>query len=481
MVFTSLVFLCYFLPITLLGYFLLGFSLPLQNVWLLATSLVFYAWGEPVYIFLMLGSIIVNWIIGQVVCKYRDKKRKKAKAFLVIGIVVNVISLVIFKYLGFIISNINFFLGSDVIPDPGISLPIGISFYTFQAMSYVIDVYRGDADSQKNPLFMGLYIAFFPQMIAGPIVRYNTIAESIRNRKVTFDDVAIGLNRFAIGMAKKIIIANNLAVVVDMVFELVKTGRNLYETPALMAWIAAIGYMLQIYYDFSAYSDMAIGLGRVFGFKFEENFNYPNVSKSVGEFWRKWHISLGTWFKEYVYFPLGGSRVENQDLMVKNTLIVWLLTGIWHGASWTFVIWGLYNFFFIILERMFGFEKWKLPSWVKLIYSQLVFLFGWVLFRSENIYQLRECVMDMFMMNDNVFVNDTTIWLIKEYGMIYVLAIVFSAPVYPLAMKKLGEVQGVFSKALSKTGYVLILSAGVLISVIAMVRGGYNPFIYFNF
>ena len=481
MVFTSLVFLCYFLPITLIGYFLLSFSLPLQNIWLLIVSLVFYAWGEPVYVFLMLGSILVNWILGQQVSKHRKSNNRKAKTFLLSAIAINVLNLVIFKYLGFIISNINFVLGGDVLPQPDIKLPIGISFYTFQAMSYVIDVYRGDAESQKNPLFMGLYIAFFPQMIAGPIVRYNTIADSIRDRKVTFDDVAVGVNRFVIGMAKKLIIANNLAVVVDEIFELIKTGRGLYETPALMAWVGAIGYMLQIYYDFSAYSDMAIGLGRIFGFRFEENFNYPNVSKSVGEFWRKWHISLGTWFKEYVYFPLGGSRVENQDLMVKNTLIVWLLTGIWHGASWTFVIWGLYNCFFIIMERLFGFEKWKLPGWIKLIYSQLVFLFGWVLFRSENIYQLRECVMDMFMLNDNVFVNDTTIWVIKEYGLIYLLAIIFSAPVYPAIMKKMESIEGSASKAITKTAYVVVMSAGIFVTAMVLVRGGYNPFIYFNF
>lgn len=481
MIFSSLTFLCYFLPVTLIVYFLLGFSLPLQNFWLLIMSLLFYAWGEPVYVFLMIGSIVVNWIAGQFVGKYRNKKQNVAKILLIVSVILNLSTLVVFKYLGFIIENINLLVGKELFTNPEIALPIGISFYTFQAMSYVIDIYRGDADSQKNPIYMGLYISFFPQMIAGPIVRYTTIEESIRHRKVTFDDVSVGLHRFGIGLIKKVLIANNLAVVVDDVYELVKTGRSLYEVSAIMAWIAAIGYMLQIYYDFSAYSDMAIGLGRVFGFKFLENFNYPYISKSVGEFWRRWHISLGTWFKEYVYIPLGGSRVDNQDLMVFNTFIVWLLTGIWHGASWTFIIWGLFNFVFIIGERALNFEKWKIPSWIKHIYSLTLFLFGWILFRSENIYQMREILKDMFMLNENVFINSTTIWLMKEYFIVFVAAIVFSMPVYQKIEKYLCGVKGRLEAFASKTLYVSFLFAGVLISVMFLVRGGYNPFIYFNF
>lgn len=481
MVFSSLLFLIYFLPVSIIVFYLLSFSIKLQNVWLLAVSLLFYAWGEPVYVFIMIGSIIVNWLLGLVVGKNLDKSNMVSKGALVVAIAFNVGVLFIFKYLDFVIEIINSIAHQELIDELNIPLPIGISFFTFQAMSYVIDVYRRDAKWQKNPFYMGLYISFFPQLVAGPIVRYNTIEKLITDRKTSWADFEYGINRFAMGMVKKVVIANNIAVLTDRIYELVKTGRGLYEVPVTMAWIGAVGYMLQIYFDFSAYSDMAIGLGRCFGFYFDENFNYPYVSKSIGEFWRRWHISLGTWFKEYVYFPLGGSRVENQDLMVKNTFIVWLLTGIWHGASWTFIAWGLFHFIFLILERMIGFEKLNIPDAIKRSYTIFVVLIGWVLFKSESIYQLREMIMDMFMLNKNCFINPTTVWILKEYSIFFILGIVFSTPVYKVYTRYIANCE---KKAISismRTIYLLVMSFGMVIALLGLIRGDYNPFIYFNF
>lgn len=481
MVFSSLLFVVYFLPISLIVYYLLGFSVKIQNIWLLLISLFFYAWGEPVYVLLMIGSILLNWIFGLIVGKSIDKSPIRAKVTLIISIIFNVGTLVVFKYVNFIVDNINGIIGREAIGKVDLALPIGISFFTFQAMSYVIDIYRKDAKYQKNPFYMGLYISFFPQLVAGPIVRYNTIEEYILSRKVTFDDFVVGINRFAIGLIKKVVIANNVAIITDKIYELVNTGRLLYEVSAVMAWIGAIGYMLQIFYDFSAYSDMAIGLGRCFGFRFDENFNYPYMSKSIGEFWRRWHISLGTWFKEYIYIPLGGSREENQDMMVKNTFIVWLLTGLWHGASWTFIAWGLLHFLFIILERAFGFEKAPIPSAIKRIYTLIVVLFGWVLFRVENLYQLREMVKDMFMANKNCFINDTTVFVIKEYAVFFLLGFLFSTPIFRKVQEGIVNGKNKAVRAGLTGVYIVVICIGLWYTMSSLVRGGYNPFIYFNF
>lgn len=481
MVFSSLTFLLYFLPITLLVYFLLGFSISLQNGWLLIVSLVFYAWGEPSYLGILLLSIILNYIFGLLVGRFRDKNDKLARLFVFLDVLVNLGILFVFKYMGFFVGIINSAIGKDFIQVPELAMPVGISFFTFQALSYVVDVYRKDAEMQTNPFYMGLYIAFFPQLVAGPIVRYKTIEEYIRKRKIDINQISAGINRFAVGFCKKILLSNNLAVVVDKIYDLTQTGASLYSVSVVMAWTGAVGYMLQIYFDFSAYSDMAIGLGKVFGFEFEENFNYPYISKSIGEFWRRWHISLGTWFKEYVYFPLGGSRVENQDYMVRNTCIVWLLTGLWHGASWTFILWGIYNLLFILVERLVGFEKWKDHNVFKYIYTNLVVLFGWVLFRTESLYLLKEYVKNMFWASGNTFCNDTTIMILREYWMIFIPAILFSAPLAPMLREKLIGSEKRSIAIVAKIAYVLLLSVGMLLSLLCLIRGGYNPFIYFNF
>lgn len=481
MVFSSLTFLLYFLPITLLLYFLFGFSITLQNLWLLIVSLIFYAWGEPAYIGILLVSITINYALGLLVGKFRDRNEKLAKWFVFFDILVNLGILFVFKYMGFFVGIINSVIGQDLIQTPELSMPIGISFFTFQALSYVVDVYRKDATAQTNPFYMGLYIAFFPQLVAGPIVRYKTIEEYIRQRTFNVNQISAGICRFAVGLSKKVLLSNNLAVVVDKIYDLTRTGAGLYSVSVVMAWIGAIGYMLQIYFDFSAYSDMAIGLGKVFGFEFEENFNYPYISKSIGEFWRRWHISLGTWFKEYVYFPLGGSRVENQDYMVRNTCIIWLLTGLWHGASWTFILWGIYNLLFILVERLVEFEKWKKHDALKYIYSNIVVLFGWVLFRTESLYLLKEYVKNMFWANENTFINDTTWMILREYWMIFIPALLFSVPLAPKLRKKLIDSPNMAVSVVSKIAYVLLLAMGMLLSVLCLIRGGYNPFIYFNF
>ena len=479
MVFSSLVFLLYFLPVALIGYFALGFSTKLQNVWLFLVSILFYAWGEPSFVIILLISIFVNWLFG-LLAGYALKKGNKAKAVVALDVVFNISILFVFKYLAFFVTNMNLLAGKTIVPVPQITLPIGISFFTFQALSYVVDVYRGDAKVQKSILNLGLYIAFFPQLVTGPIVRYNTIEKNIYHRTFKIENVVDGITRFAIGVIKKVVLANNFAIVADTVLDLMQIGTK-YDVSVLMAWLGMIGYYYQLFFDFSSYSDMAIGLGKVFGFEFEENFNYPYISKSVGEMWRRWHISLGTWFKEYVYFPLGGSRVENQDMMVRNTLIVWILTGLWHGASWTYVLWGLYQFVFIMGERLINYEKYKIPGKIKVFLTQFVFIMGLVLFRCETLYLLKECFKDLFMLNGNSLVSGYSFWIIKEYWWLYIAGFFASTPLIKMAWEKILYNEKKVLAFVGNIAYSTCLCAGIAFVIISLVRGGYNPFIYFNF
>lgn len=481
MVFSSISFLLYFLPVVLIVYYIFSFCRPVQNIWLFIASLVFYAWGEPVYVVLLIASIMINYFLGLFEQRWRDKNEKLAKIGIVIACVVNLGILFVFKYLTFILTTVNDFAGMEVVKVPAITLPIGISFFTFQALSYVIDIYRKDTEAQKNPLYVGLYVAFFPQLIAGPIVRYKTIAEQINNRKTTADLFTTGTTRFAVGISKKVLLANNLAVVSDTIFRLTQTTKEYYSVPVTMAWLGAVCYMLQIYMDFSAYSDMAIGLGQMFGFQFEENFNYPYITKSIGEFWRRWHISLGTWFKEYVYFPLGGSRTKSKDKMVRNLLVVWVLTGVWHGAYWTFIFWGIYNLIFIIIERVIGFEKIEGHDVAKHIYSLVVIMFGWVMFRADTLYELNEYFGNMFGLTNNAFYNARVGMFLKEYALVFFFAILFSMPVAKICRKKVEEMENSAARIALKSLYVVGLLSMFTLSVICMVKGGYNPFIYFNF
>ena len=472
MLFSSVIFLFYFLPLTLILYYGFKFSRKLQNMILLVGSLFFYAWGEPKFVIIMLLSIIVNYIFGLLVDKYREHKIK-SKIILVVVCVFNIGLLFIFKYLAFAIRNINEITGKDLFI-PNIALPIGISFFTFQAMSYVIDIYRRNGDVQKNPFYVGLYIAFFPQLIAGPIVTYESVAEQMLHRKETWAKFSIGTCRFITGLAKKVLISNNMAIIADYVY----TMNSQSLVPASLAWLGSIAYTLQIFFDFSGYSDMAIGLGLMFGFKFDENFNYPYISKSITEFWRRWHISLGNWFKSYIYFPLGGSRVVNKDIMVRNMLIVWLFTGFWHGAEWTFVIWGLLNFVFILIERFTMFEKIENRNLLKHIYTLLIVNFGWVLFRSPNLVEAYNYFRAMFG-GSGQFFSDYTFMFIKEYFVFIVFGIVFSTPIAKRMNKHI--VEGAKFNQVFHTFYPIVLISLFIISTTYLVTGSYNPFIYFNF
>ncbi|MDU4936196.1 MAG: MBOAT family protein [Peptostreptococcaceae bacterium] len=473
MIFSSVAFLFYFLPVALILYYGLFFSNPLKNGILLILSLIFYAWGEPKFVLLMILSIVVNYFLALIIDIIRDKK-SLAKFFLLISCIYNLGMLFIFKYLTFVIRNINKYQNNPITV-PNMVLPIGISFFTFQALSYVIDVYRKSGVVQKNPFYVGLYISFFPQLVAGPIVKYSTIAEQIKNRKETWEKFSVGTCRFITGLGKKVLISNSMAIVADRIFGM----SEISPIAASLAWIGSIAYTLQIFYDFSGYSDMAIGMGLMFGFKFEENFNYPYISKSISEFWRRWHISLGSWFKDYVYFPLGGSRVSNKDKMIRNLLVVWLLTGIWHGAEWTFIVWGLLNFVFIALEKIISFEKIENIGIFKHIYTLFLVNLGWVIFRSLNLYEAGKYISYMFGLSYNGFFSDYTLMFIKEYSVFFILGIVFSTPIAKYANKLIVE----NTKGTKLLEYVYPFAIMILFIIVLsyLVKGSYNPFIYFNF
>ena len=378
MVFSSILFMFIYLPIVLAVYYIVPSRW--RNVWLFAVNLVFYGWGEPVYIFLMIFSICVNYVSGLLIGRYAAE-RKKAKLVLIINTVVNLAMLFFFKYFDLVAETLSLIPGVTI-PTLGLTLPIGISFYTFQTMSYPIDVYRGDGYVQKNFIKFGTFVALFPQLIAGPIVRYKDIAEQLDERHEDLDKFAAGVQRFIVGLGKKVLIANNVGMLWDAY-----AGTGAADLTFVGAWMAAIAFSLQIYFDFSGYSDMAIGLGKMLGFEFLENFNYPYISRTVTEFWRRWHISLSTWFRDYVYIPLGGSR-KGLKRQLLNLLIVWALTGLWHGASWTFLFWGLYYAFFLILEKVF-LLRWldKLPHFVGHLYTLAVAISGWVIFQQTSVAQ----------------------------------------------------------------------------------------------
>lgn len=464
MVFSTTTFLFLFLPCVLILYYIpfVRKRRALSNFVLTTSSIAFYAWGEPFFVLLMLFSIAMNWAFGLLVTKF--KGTGKAKAAVIISSVLNVSMLFVFKYLTFILKNINLLLNTDI-DTLDIALPIGISFFTFQAMSYVIDVYRGKGTAQKNPLNVALYISFFPQLIAGPIVRYETVANEIRNRRENFDDFSDGVYRFAIGLSKKVILANNLAGIADLAFANVNPS-------VVMAWTGAIAYTLQIYFDFSGYSEMAIGLGKMFGFHFLENFNYPYVSKSITDFWRRWHMSLGTWFRDYVYIPLGGSRVNSKARLVFNLFVTWALTGIWHGANWTFLVWGLLYFVLLTLEKLTKFDK-KLHGFGH-VYTLLFVILGWVLFRADTISAAISYMGSMFGLTSNIFCDELILTYISYNKFYLFFGIIACFPIYRLIKPKMNQkLYHILSSA--------IIFVSLIISISFMIKGSYNPFIYFNF
>lgn len=482
MLFSSTLFLFLFLPLTLIAYLLVGRRL--RNLLLLLASLFFYLWGENIYVLVMLSSITLNYIFGLLID--RSKKRgESGKRAMVAGVVTNLGMLVFFKYTNFIVDNVNALLGSMSVStidiDP-IHLPIGISFFTFQAMSYIIDVYRQDSAVQKNPLNLGLYVALFPQLIAGPIVRYHDVADQINRRKTRLLDVAAGSERFIFGLGKKVLIANPMAAMADQIFALpvdqLSTG---------VAWIGVICYTLQIYFDFSGYSDMAIGLGRMFGFRFLENFNYPYISRSIREFWRRWHISLSSWFRDYLYIPMGGNRLGKARTQ-RNLLTVFLLVGLWHGASWSFIVWGLIHGLFLVLERSrVGDFMARMPTPIQMFYTLLVVMNAWVFFRVEELSGAVDYLLVLYGGNWDVSVYPFVVQNLDQAMLASLLVgVVLSTPIYRVLHKKFlsrtEEPESV--NALVVAGFSIrltLVSLVLLLSMSALAVGSYNPFIYFRF
>lgn len=463
MLFTSISFLYYFLPLVLIIYFIVPRKY--KNLILFIFSLLFYFYGEPKYIFLMLLEIFVAYIGAILVDKY------KSKDIFIFIIFIHILLLVIFKYTDFIIEIFNNVFNFNL-KLFNISLPIGISFYTFQIISYIVDVYKGKVKVQKNFLKLATYISLFPQLIAGPIVRYESIEKELDDRKETFEDFSYGVRRFVIGLFKKVLIANILG-------ELITKFNLIAERSVLLYWIFSISYMLQVYFDFSAYSDMAIGLGRMFGFHFLENFNYPYISKSITEFWRRWHISLGTWFRDYVYIPLGGNRV-NKIKFLRNIIIVWLLTGIWHGASLNFCIWGLFFGIMLIIEK-FSFNKYleKIPSFIRRIYVLFIVMISFIIFGSSNMNDAFNTIKGLFGFNKEVFINNYTIYYLKNYLFVLILAILLSTPLIKKLVLKLKK--NCFIKKLFDILEIVSIPIILVIVTSYLIDNSYNPFLYFRF
>lgn len=476
MLFSSPIFLFAFLPIVLAVYYgPLRSTRRGQNLFLLLASLFFYGWAEPTFVLVMMGSILFNYLLGLWV-DLCQRKGKKATLPVVVAVVGNLSLLFVFKYLSFTLANLRS-LGADV-PIWNIVLPIGISFFTFQALSYVLDVARGDAKCQKNPLHVGLYIAFFPQLIAGPIVKYRTVAEQIETRRETWDHFSRGCYRFLIGLGKKVLLSNQLAVVADTAF-----GAGGPSSVA-MAWLGGLAYILQLYFDFGGYSDMAIGLGQMFGFQFAENFRYPYTATSITDFWRRWHISLTTWFRDYVYYPLGGSRVDKKWKVVRNLFVVWFLTGLWHGANWTFIVWGLLNFALLMWEK-YGHLGQGLPRFWGWLYTFVAFILTCVVFRASDLASAGQYLAVMFKLGAVDFYSAQAGYFLRQNWWVFLLAALASAPtatwlrgkLYHLSERKgLPALMPVWN-CLCAAGTTCIL----LICAAYLVKGAYNPFIYFNF
>jgi len=466
MLFSSLSFLYYFFPVALLLYF--AAPRKLKNIILLLASLVFYFFGEQWYVVLLLVSIAIGYIGGWLIERYRGTG--KAKLALILAVLLNLLMLGYFKYSDFFISNINSILGTNI-PLLRVSLPLGISFFVFQTISYVVDVYRGLA-ADKNPIGFAMYVSMFPQLVAGPIVRYNTVAEAIKDRVHTFDDFAKGVSRFVIGLAKKVLIADALGTLSAL---MLATG----EPSVLSHWLAIFSFVLQIYFDFSGYSDMAIGLGYMFGFHFDENFNYPLIADSISDFWRRWHISMGTWFREYLYIPLGGNRVSNLK-WVRNIFIVWFCTGFWHGANWNFIFWGLYFGILLAMEKLvWGKLIAKLPALLRHFYTLILVFFSFVIFYVEDLQNLLAHIKGMFGALAIPAANFETLYYMRSYALLLIIAIIGSTP---LLKNLIGELRKrvAFEKALivvEPVFYVILM----IIATGYIVDSSFSPFLYFRF
>lgn len=483
MLFTSLEFLFAFFPIVLAVNFILPKKA--RNYWLLIASLFFYAWGEPKFVLVMLLSIVINYVMALLIAKFSQNENctfsKKSifwrRTVLAITLILNLGILFVYKYMNFATATIRAWFPSisESVAQTAFILPIGISFFTFQALSYVVDVYRG-VPVQKNICFVGLYISLFPQLIAGPIVRYTTVAEEINNRTVTLDSFSKGMLRFLYGFNKKMLLANILAQVADKAFEM----GNL---SVCMAWLGIICYTLQIFFDFAGYSEMAIGLGLMLGFRFLENFDYPYISKTITEFWRRWHISLGSWFRDYLYFPLGGSRVNSRFRLIFNLFVVWLATGVWHGASWNFILWGVLYGVIITVEKLLSLpalsdkkQGFRIPYRV---FTLLMVIFGWVLFRAEGLSAAGTYLKAMFGLSGGSFIDENAVFYFKEYLIVLIIGILCATPLFKAINARLSKTEKGAALSLSATYFIQI--ALFIICISFLVMNAHNPFIYFNF
>ena len=461
MLFSGIPFLYYFLPTVLLLYFLVPWKL--QNTVLLLSSLVFYGWGEPKLLLLMVFTIVLFFFCGLAIERAGERKRKKF--WLTVSVVISLGLLGLFKYADFFIGSVNAVTGLSL-PFLRLALPVGISFYTFQCLSYTVDVYRGNVPAQRDPIAFGAYVALFPQLIAGPIVRYVDVARQLEDRSTTWEDALCGARRFLAGLAKKVLLADSFAL-------LAQAYRDSAEPSVLFAWLYAIGFTFQIYFDFSGYSDMAIGLGRILGFRFVENFNYPYLSKSITEFWRRWHMSLGSWFRDYVYIPLGGNRVS-RGRWVFNILTVWMLTGLWHGAAWNFVLWGLLYAVFLLLEKWVpGLQR--LPGLLRRGYTMLVVVLGFVLFNGESLAQAGGDLAALFGFGGLPLVTDHALYCLRSFAVLLAVACIGATPVPKKAFS-----------ALENTGFGPVFAAiamvfALLVTTAFLVDGSFSPFLYFRF
>lgn len=488
MVFSSVAFLFYFLPAVLVLYFLAPGRA--KNLVLLLCSLFFYAWGEPVYLLLMIASIFANYLLGLAISHAAAslpprkhplwaRLRPSARAWLIFACVFNLALLGFFKYADFAAANLSLAAGIDL-PQPGLPLPLGISFYTFQAMSYLIDLYRGDTPVQRNLIDFGTYVALFPQLIAGPIVRFKTIAHELSCRRESLSLFSAGALRFTAGLGKKVILANGIGAVFDSVVQTAEQAGGFSGLSVLTAWIGVFAFTMQIYFDFSGYSDMAIGLGSMFGFHFPENFDYPYLSKSITEFWRRWHMTLGTWFREYVYIPLGGNR-RGKLCQLKNIAVVWALTGIWHGASWNFLVWGLFFGALLIAEKLFWGE-WlkKAPALLQHAYTMLLVMISWVIFSLDTPGDIFGCLGAMFGLTGNPAADRTGCYLLSSNAAFFLLAVIAITPLPKrLWQRFLQQFNGhpVIKSSLVSVGMTLLL----LLTTAFLVASSYNPFLYFRF
>lgn len=473
MVFSSIFFLFTFLPLSLLLYWMSPAKI--KNFTLLAVSLFFYAWGEPVYVLLMIASILTNFVFGIFIeSELIKEKRAVLRALFISAVVFNILILGFFKYYGFLAENINALFNADIAYSE-LPLPIGISFYTFQVLSYVIDVYLGKVRLQRNPVSFALYVTMFPQLIAGPIVRYSDIESQLEQRNVSASKFGEGAQRFIQGLGKKVLLANSMGALWDITQAMDMTGISVFS-----AWLGIIAYTFQIYFDFSGYSDMAIGLGKMFGFEFMENFDHPYVSRSVTEFWRRWHISLGTWFREYVYIPLGGNRCS-RIRQIRNIMAVWMLTGLWHGASWNFVVWGIYYGCLLLIEKMF-LKKLidNAPAIISHVYCMLAVIIGWVLFASRDIESAAAYLGVMSGASGNVLVDNAFIYYLKSNAVMLVISLLFSTGIF----REIFEPEEISDKIRTRVSHsaAVILHAFILfMSTAYLVTETYNPFLYFRF